>query len=209
MYEVELIELIDKSKDGNESAFESLLKIFDKDIKINANKYVNLLQGGFDYNDLIQVARIALWKALSNYSHTKGKLYPKAYFKKAIKLSMLSLLNSGNRKKHRTMNKSISLNNFIGEDEKIELITLIDNNEENIESQVISKETRRELKNKVKKDIVYQTDMQRRVISLRVDGYEGREIERILGISLKGVNCHLYKARKIIKQNLGSVNYEA
>lgn len=98
MYEVELMELIDKSKDGNESAFESLLKIFDKDIQINANKYVNLLQGGFDYNDLIQVARIALWKALNNYSHTKGKLHPKAYFKKAIKLSMLSLLNSGNRK---------------------------------------------------------------------------------------------------------------
>ena len=35
MYEVELMELIDKSKDGNESAFESLLKIFDKDIQIN------------------------------------------------------------------------------------------------------------------------------------------------------------------------------
>ncbi|AWH78844.1 sigma-70 family RNA polymerase sigma factor [Clostridioides difficile] len=209
MYEVELMELIDKSKDGNESAFESLLKIFDKDIQINANKYVNLLQGGFDYNDLIQVARIALWKALSNYSHTKGKLHPKAYFKKAIKLSMLSLLNSGNRKKHRTLNKSISLNNFISKDEQIELITLIDNNEDDIESQVISKEITRELKNKVKKDIVYQTDMQRKVISLRVDGYEGREIERILGISLKSINCHLYRARKIIKQNLGSVNYEA
>ncbi len=64
---------------------------------------------------------------------------------------MLSLLNSGNRKKHRTLNKSISLNNFISKDEQIELITLIDNNEDDIESQVISKEITRELKNKVKK----------------------------------------------------------
>lgn len=126
----EIIKLVLEFKNGNELAFETLLREFDKEVKITTNILLknNKNKTHIDKDDLIQSGYIGLYEGIKNLK-TEGETYPKAYFKKCIRYKMYAYIKSQLRKKHTFLNESSSIepehykifssNNTLIEDEVI------------------------------------------------------------------------------------------
>ncbi|EQF24634.1 sigma-70 region 2 family protein [Clostridioides difficile CD160] len=96
----EIIKLVLEFKNGNELAFETLLREFDKEVKITTNILLknNKNKTYIDKDDLIQSGYIGLYEGIKNLK-TEGETYPKAYFKKCIRYKMYAYIKSQLRKK--------------------------------------------------------------------------------------------------------------
>ncbi|MCW0602336.1 sigma-70 family RNA polymerase sigma factor [Clostridioides difficile] len=185
----EIIKLALEFKNGNELAFEALLRGFDKEVKITTNILLknNKNKTYIDKDDLIQSGYIGLYEGIKNLK-TEGEIYPKAYFKKCIRYKMYTYIKSQLRKKHTFLNEGISI-----EPKHYEVLS---NGNTLIEDEVINID----ISKKVINYINYLPEKQQKVMRLYAKGFDVIQISKLLKYKRKNVENGVYSAKKNLRE---------
>lgn len=192
-----LKELVRKARSGNELAFNDILNVLDKDIKINASIYAKYLKGIFEKDDLIAEAQAELWKATMNYKIEIEHV--NAYFQKVIKNNMIKLVNKSKTKKFA--NEILVLNKNVDSNEYTELIEFIQDEDLLVDEIIIEKEIEAEKKLQmkiVKRKIRYIPQPQKEIIKMYLKGYNTEKISKKINKSYNAI----YSSKRRAIQNL-------
>lgn len=192
-----LKELVRKARSGDELAFNDILNVLDKDIKINASIYAKYLKGIFEKDDLIAEAQAELWKATMNYKIEIEHV--NAYFQKVIKNNMIKLVNKSKTKKFA--NEILVLNKNVDSNEYTELIEFIQDEDLLVDEIIIEKEIEAEKKLQmkiVKRKIRYIPQPQKEIIKMYLKGYNTEKISKKINKSYNAI----YSSKRRAIQNL-------
>lgn len=185
----EIIKLVLEFKNGNELAFETLLREFDKEVKIITNILLknNKNKTHIDKDDLIQSGYIGLYEGIKNLK-TEGETYPKAYFKKCIRYKMYAYIKSQLRKKHTFLNESSSI--------EPEHYKIFSSNNTLIEDEVINTDILKKMINYIN----YLPEKQQKVMRLYAEGFEVIQISKLLKYKRKTIENRVYVAKKNLRE---------
>ena len=106
------LDLIIKSKMGDEESQEKILKKYKNLVKSISNKY-NI--AGADKDDILQEGMIGLYKAIRDFD-VNGKVYFNIFAKKCISNQILTAVRNSNRKKNIPLNDYLSFEVLLEED---------------------------------------------------------------------------------------------
>lgn len=181
----ELVYYIKESNDDCNLLYEKYYPF----IKSTASKMMKTCKNnGIEENDLYQEGLIGLLNAVQNYDELKdNKFY--TYAKVCIEKSMLSLVISSNRKKHKIMNEAILI-----DDTNIPLFKT-----ESVQDKVIENYEERETLTLIKNNL---TDFEDQVLSLKLGGLVNDEISQILSSNVKSVQNALQRIKTKIRKIL-------
>ena len=101
-----ILKLVDKAKRGDETAFKSLLKLVDSDLKKIAGHYFIL---GGDREDVMQELRLGVFKAVNCYDSRKDTSFKNFCINLVCKRHLATAISSAKRMKNSVLNDSISL----------------------------------------------------------------------------------------------------
>ncbi|MCI9975571.1 sigma-70 family RNA polymerase sigma factor [Clostridioides difficile] len=194
-----LKELVRKARSGDELAFNDILNVLDKDIKINASIYAKYLKGIFEKDDLIAEAQAELWKATMNYKIEIEHV--NAYFQKVIKNNMIKLVNKSKTKKFA--NEILVLNKNVDSNEYTELIEFIQDEDLLVDEIIIEKEieAKKKLQMKiVKRKIRYIPQPQKEIIRMYLKGYNTEKISKKINKSYNAIYSGKHRAIQNLKE---------
>ena len=106
--------LVEKAKNGDEAAFNQILKILDNEIKKLANKYYIV---GSDENDVIQECRIGIWKAVKDFDSTAGMTFKNFSLSLCCKRHLITAMSHANTQKFKLQNEAVSLSAPVSQSE--------------------------------------------------------------------------------------------
>ena len=179
------LDLIIKSKMGDEESQEKILKKYKNLVKSISNKY-NI--AGADKDDILQEGMIGLYKAIRDFD-VNGKVYFNIFAKKCISNQILTAVRNSNRKKNIPLNDYLSFEVLLEED-KAKYFGTSDN--ENPEVIFFKKESNKQLEEKLEKKLTRREYL---VLMLFSKGYSHKEISKILGITVRGATGALQRAK--------------
>ncbi len=108
-----LLYLVRKAKEGDELAFEHIVKILDSDIhKLAKNYYIV----GSDDQDVIQECRIGIWKAIKDFDENGGMNFKNFSLNLCCKRHLITAISHANTQKFRLQNEAVSLSAPVSHD---------------------------------------------------------------------------------------------
>ena len=132
----EIITMIRESDDY----LELMLKKYEPIIKSISHKYIGIAKKvGLEWDDLIQIANIALVNACNNYNNYKNVLFY-TYVTNCIKNSIITEIKSQDNNKRKIMNSYISYYELINETNECLLDIIINPNAINPLDEVLKNE---------------------------------------------------------------------
>jgi len=188
-------ELVLSAQRGNNEALERLLYIYRGFIRYVCQKYY--LKDG-DQQDLLQEATIGLLEAVRAYdSTTKVKFRNFAFL--CIKRELDSVVSRSNRKKRQILNDAIPIYAYV-EEENIRYGSeyycgenFMKNEKDTPEAALLAREGLQELMNFLRQEL---TNLELKVLLLRIEGRSYREITSILEIQAKAVDNAIQRIRR-------------
>jgi len=190
-------ELLYYISEKNEDASDILLKKYDPlIISIAKNLYKSIEGTGIEISDLIQEGRLGLFNASDTFSESKDTLFY-TYAKTCIERKMYDLLKSVNRNKNKILNNSIPIEIDDEKGEYKSLDYLLKDDKENPEKLLIEEENKTE-----KFDIINSklNEFEIRVLELKLDGYDNKEIASITNTDYKKIDNTLQRIKQKLKQ---------
>ncbi|MGL6113610.1 MAG: sigma-70 family RNA polymerase sigma factor [Cetobacterium sp.] len=182
--------IIKKAKDGDDDAFNEILKEFSNLILLKARKY--FIVGG-DQNDLFQEGVIGLFKAVKSFKENKDCSF-KSFALLCIKRQILTAVSANNAYKNKYLNQAIS-DIYITDEEDFQYSEYPSLNYYNPEEIFLLKEKLFFI-NKIAKSTL--SPMEILVLKKIEEGFSYREIAEFLNISDKSAdNCVQRIKRKI------------
>ena len=115
-------DLIFRAQSGDIYALEEIIGKYKNIVRQKARKYFII---GADKEDVIQEGTIGLFKAVRDYDSSKSPVFSQ-FASVCITRQIITGIKSASRQKHELLNKSVSLNSEVYEDES-ELIDKIEN----------------------------------------------------------------------------------
>lgn len=106
-------QLVKMAQEGSETAEEILIEKYKGLVKIKAKTYYIT---GADSEDVVQEGMIGLFKAIRSFDADKQAAF-KTFADTCVNSQILSAIKKANRKRHRPLNESVSLNKEV-DDEK-------------------------------------------------------------------------------------------
>ncbi|NLW24042.1 MAG: sigma-70 family RNA polymerase sigma factor [Clostridia bacterium] len=188
--------LVAASQKGDRLALEFLIKSYQGLLNYVCEKY--FLKDG-DKEDLLQEATIGLIEAVYAFSMDSGKKF-KNFAILCITRELDSCIKRSNRKKHQILNDAIPIYSFAeceaersykGYTSFMEKV-LIDN-APSPESIYLEKEKVNELLTKINDTL---TDLEKKVLNLRISGHSYNEITVKLNLQNKSVDNAIQRIRK-------------
>jgi RNA polymerase sporulation-specific sigma factor len=188
-------ELVVMAQSGDETALEKLICSYMGFIHYIARNY--FLKDG-DQQDLIQEATIGLLEAIKAYNaETEVKFRNFAFL--CIKRELDSAVSKSNRKKRQVLNNAISI--YSSTDDDITQAgrsyqigeNFIKTEKDTPENSLLEKEGLRELTVFLQSEL---TNLEQKVLLLRLQGFSYREITCILEIQSKAVDNAIQRIRK-------------
>ena len=176
-------ELLEKAES---LALKELLSRYSKTITRITSKY---FVKGFDEEDLMQEARLAVINAIKSFD---GQSNFNNYASKCIKNSVLTLIRKANRLKNLPLLDYIPINGFSDLDDasKNKLLPFVKSGPE---EHFIERESARELV-KIIKEVLSKYEYE--VFSLYLDGYSYEDIKTKLKVETKSIDNAIQRARK-------------
>jgi len=101
-----LLTLVQKAKDGDNKAFDKILKILDPDLKKIANKFFIV---GSDEQDVLQECKIGVWKAIKDFDESAGMSFKNFSLSLCCKRHLITAMSHANTLKFRLQNEAVSL----------------------------------------------------------------------------------------------------
>jgi len=189
-YEYNDNQLVELAKEGNEDITEIIYKKYDPFIKSTVSKMLKYcLNAGIDQNDLYQEALLGLSNAIKTYNESYNNIFF-TYAKNCIEKSLISLIISTKRLKHKALNESITLD----DEDRINMFIT-----SSPEEQLLANETENELINTIKNKL---TNFEEQVFSLKINGLNYHEIAEILDRDEKAIDNATQRIKNKIKEVL-------
>lgn len=194
-------ELIMDFRGGDTAIMDYLLEKYKPMVKKKA-KAMYLLGG--DSDDLIQEGMIGLFKAVRDYDSAQEASFG-TFAQICVTRQLYSAIRASRRKKHLPLNSYISLydNEEISEEKESELIQIQNiastNNPEDL---VIHKESEDSFMNELEGNL---SELERKVLYLRLLGTDYRTIAKLLGKSPKAVDNALQRIKTKAEELLTSI----
>lgn len=191
-------ELIYLIGERNEEASDILYNKYKNLINLKVKKYVNKAKKvGLEYNDLFQEGMLGLSEAIKCYKDIKNTKFS-SFANLCIDRQLYSAIVRADRKKHTILNESYSLDFETVEDGKSLLDFLFDKNSDP-SLKIEYSESKKYLLNYLDSNL---TELEKKVLELRIKGYEYKEIANKLDKSYKSVDSALQRIRNKIKNYL-------
>ncbi|MDR4950372.1 RNA polymerase sporulation sigma factor SigH [Neobacillus cucumis] len=186
--------LIDKIHNGDSESLERLIFKYKNFVRSRSSKY--FLIGG-DREDIVQEGMIGLYKAIRDYQ--KGKIFSFLSFADmCIKRQMITAVKHSTRQKHKPLNSYLSLDKPVyEEDDSVTFMDLIPGTSNSDPmSLVLNKEKDCEFKLKLNKLL---SELERKVLSLYLDGQSYVEMSKELNTHVKSVDNALQRVKRKIE----------
>ena len=201
MQEIEIVDLIKRTKQHDDEAMEKLLQFFKSKVTSISREY--FLLGG-DFDDIIQEGMIGLYKAIQSYDETKNNNFG-AFASLCIHRQIQNAVKNANRKKNSPLNQYLPIKYFDGsgssdEDSVLKLVIADENS--NVEQNYIDKEISTIVLSKVKNCL---SEEQFQILKLFINGESYSEIAKKLNISSKQVDNSLQAIKKKLKTIKGEI----
>jgi len=199
--EIEIVDLIKRTKQHDDEAMEKLLQFFKSKVTSISREY--FLLGG-DFDDIIQEGMIGLYKAIQSYDETKNNNFG-AFASLCIHRQIQNAVKNANRKKNSPLNQYLPIKYFDGsgssdEDSVLKLVIADENS--NVEQNYIDKEISTIVLSKVKNCL---SEEQFQILKLFINGESYSEIAKELNISSKQVDNNLQAIKKKLKTIKGEI----
>lgn len=184
-----------RQKDYNKSqkAFTEILKYFQTDLNKIANKF---FINGSDTEDVIQEARIGLWKAVLDWDANAGMSFRNFALSLCCQRNVLTAIMTANRKKNQILNDSISYDvpiNTIDENAEQSLADFMEDVNSDLLYNMIKKEEFDYFNNELYKKL---TKLEWDIYHYYKKNYSYEEIAILLNIKTKAVDNALVRIRK-------------
>ncbi len=194
-----ILSLVQKAKNGDDAAFSSLLEIMEPQIKCQCKKFY--LPGGDD-EDILQEARIGLYKAIQDYSDDSFDTnFENFALRICIRRRLITIISSAQRGKAEPLNKSYSLDTPIISNQNDAfgqtIGDLVIDEKAEPSKQLIDQERFALIKNTLYAKL---TDLEAKVLQEYELESSYKEIAEALDISEKCVDNSLMRIRKKAKE---------
>ncbi len=186
--EPEDAELCLRSKKGDGSAAEVLVKRYSRLVKTCARPYFLM---GADSEDLMQEGMLGLMQAIRDFDEKKGAPFS-AYARLCVTRKVYSAVRSASAHKHEPLNHSVSFDRSFFED----LAQPNGSSAASVgdpESLGIGIEERKEMVNRLYKLL---SGLEAKVLSLYLEGYSYEEMSRKLGKPVKSVDNAIQRIKR-------------
>ena len=190
----DLIELIDKAKNGENHSFELLCFRYKKYINVmSRNNFIN----GADKDDVIQNGYIGLWRGIKTFNKNKVTNID-AFLKMCVKREIYTAITTANRKKYSNLNNSESIDAMVYQDSGKDLnsVNAILGTDKSAEEQVILKDEECNFKKYIIALTFKLSEIERKCIMLYLKGFKQREIAQYLNLNARQVDNALLRAKK-------------
>lgn len=192
--EKEIREYVQRAKDGDDQAYEFLLKLVEPDIKKIHTQYRWWVRG-YDEEDIKSECSIMLIKAINKFDfrvNTTFKYFAFVFFRRRV----ISLMEKSRSQKHRMLNDASSIDNLLydedgNECDKHEKIRSM--NDGSIAKDIEDRQYAQFIK-RVFFD--HLTKMEKEVFELFLENMSYDEISEILKIKNKSVDNAIQRAKK-------------
>jgi len=188
-------ELVMLAQQGNDAALEKILQNYRGFIRYVCQRYY--LKDG-DEQDLLQEASIGLLEAIKAYDYSSEVKFRNFAFI-CIKRELDSVISRSNRKKRQILNNAIPIYAYVEEEnnrygsEYYSGENLMKCDEDTPEDALIAAEELQELRQFLNKEL---TDLEQKVLVLRIEGCSYREVTEVLGIRSKAVDNAIQRIRR-------------
>ena len=190
-------ELIDLIADNNEYASEIIYKKYEPFIKKTARRLFEYCKNtGLEENDLIQEGMLGLNNAINTFTESKETLFY-TYAKTCIERRIISAIIASRRLKHKILNESISIESSDSYGEDITLEFFLKDDSINPEKLMLYKEKTEELLHTVKHIL---TPLELQVFELKINGFNIKEISKMLDKDYKSIDNALQRIKNKIKK---------
>ena len=115
--------LVNRARGGDESAFNELMRIFEPELRMIAQRLYN---AGSDINDVLQETYIGLWRAVVDYRDDAGTSFHNFAINVCCKRRVYTAIKASNGKKFKVHNTAESLDRPIVTDDDDGSQTLAD-----------------------------------------------------------------------------------
>ncbi|MBQ3422235.1 MAG: sigma-70 family RNA polymerase sigma factor [Romboutsia sp.] len=178
------------AKSGDESAYLHLINIL-KPSMLSISKQYYLPK--CESEDLYQVCLIGLYKGILSFK-SELSTNPIQFLKICIKREIFDLIKSATRKKHTSLNDSISMETVLysNDNSDFTLYDTLSTNSDFLDDILLQKENLKNIKDNINK----LTKIEKDIFSLYWDGFSQQEISTSLNLTKKQVDNALQRAKK-------------
>lgn len=184
-----IVELVRK---GNTDALEYLIHKYKNFVRAKSRSYFLV---GADREDIVQEGMIGLFKAIRDYKEDKLSSF-KAFAELCITRQIITAIKTATVQKHIPLNSYVSLDKPIYDEESVR--TLLDVISEakviDPEEMIISQEEYTDIESKISELL---SDLERKVLSLYLDGRSYQEISEQLNRHVKSIDNALQRVKEI------------
>ena len=149
-----------------------------------------------DYDDFYSVANMTLWQAYNSYDPDKGAAFH-THLCNCLKKKFKTEIRDRHRTK-RVVNQLTTSFDATDSSEERNLLDFIPSDFDTFE-EAIKKEDKEQFQKKVQEYIARLSSQQENILNLLMDGYNARDIQKILEISEKEYASHLKDMRSYEK----------
>jgi len=191
--------LVELSKSGDSSAINQLFINYSDLIRMKTH---NFFITGADNDDILQEARIGLYKAIKSYDQEKHSSF-KTFANLCIERQIISAIKSSNRQKHIPLNSSFSLNvSAFDNNEDTEVIEILDvNTAEDPLDTITKQEYYRFIESKIDDNL---SKFEKQVLNMMIEGESYKSIADSLNSNAKSIDNAIQRIRKKASKCLDS-----
>ncbi len=189
--ELEDITLVEMAQGGDGRAMEEILLKYKKMVRRKASR---LFIAGGDYEDVIQEGMIGLFKAVRTFDSNRNVAFS-SFAVYCVLSQIYDAVKAASRKKHESLNLSISLEGLMLNEEEDQynlLDVYIDLSKPGPYEQIISKEEMESLSDFIEQEL---TKNEKDALLLFIQGYTYAQIAEKLERTLKSVDSAISRSR--------------
>lgn len=177
-----------KAQSGDEFSVNFLLKKYKSLVNKIARSY--FLTDG-DIEDILQEGMIGLYKAIMHFDVDKNASF-KTFATTCIKHQLQSAIKVASSEKNKILSSAISFNDTSQDDDDNEFELLIPSSLPTPDDKILEKERLQEIRKKIKEVL---SNLEIKVLSLYLKGYNYNEISKISNINKKSIDNALTRIK--------------
>ncbi len=193
-------ELVDRAREGDDKAIETLLHRYRHYARAKARTY---FLAGADREDIVQEGMIGLFKAIRDFQIEKNTAF-RAFAELCITRQIITAIKTATRQKHIPLNSYVSLNKPAagaaeGDEDRPLSDALVGSTMADPAELVISAEEIASIKQSVGRLL---SDLETEVLQLYMDGKSYQEIADMLGRHVKSIDNALQRIKRKLEHHL-------
>jgi RNA polymerase sporulation-specific sigma factor len=189
--------LVEMAHSGDGEALAFLINKYRNFVRMKASPYFLI---GADKEDLVQEGMIGLYKAIRDFRKDKMASF-KAFAELCITRQIITAIKTATRQKHGPLNSYVSLDKpLYDEESNYTLMDMISGEKiTNPEALIINQEKADDIELKIAELL---SDLERRVLTLYMDGQSYVEISEELNTHVKSIDNALQRVKRKLERHL-------